>query len=71
VDLAMNPFRTWAASSQQQSRRNAMIATTSLTQRRVERLEVERYLADVRRRTEVAPTSDREHAALQPPAAHA
>lgn len=67
----MNLIRTWAASSQQQSRRNAMIAMTTLTQRRVERLEVERYLADVRRRTEVAPTSEGEREAVHPPAAHA
>lgn len=35
----------WARSSQQQARRNAMIASTRLTQRRVEREEVDRYLA--------------------------
>jgi hypothetical protein len=35
----------WARSAQLQARRNAMIASTRLTQRRVEREEVDRYLA--------------------------
>jgi hypothetical protein len=35
----------WARASQQGSRSNAMVATTVLTQRRVERDEVEAYLA--------------------------
>jgi hypothetical protein len=35
----------WARSSQQGARRNAMIASTRLTQRRIEREEVDRYLA--------------------------
>lgn len=35
----------WAAASQQQSRRNAMVALTALTQRRAELIEVEEYLA--------------------------
>jgi hypothetical protein len=35
----------WARSSQQQARRNAMIASTRLTQRRIEREEVDRFLA--------------------------
>ncbi len=35
----------WARASQQGSRRNAMVAATVLTQRRVERDEVEAYLA--------------------------
>jgi hypothetical protein len=34
----------WARSSQLQARRNAMLASTRLTQRRVEREEVDRYL---------------------------
>ena len=36
----------WAVSSQLQSRRNAMVAATALTQRRAESLEVEDYLAE-------------------------
>lgn len=36
----------WAVRSQQESRRNAMVATTELTRRRIERDEVEAYLAD-------------------------
>jgi len=35
----------WAVASQQRSRRNAMVATTRLTQLRSERREVEEYLA--------------------------
>ncbi|MEJ7794781.1 MAG: hypothetical protein WKF50_04455 [Nocardioides sp.] len=35
----------WARASQQSARRNAMVATTELTQRRIERDEVEAYLA--------------------------
>ncbi len=35
----------WAVSSQQRSRRNAMVAATALTQRRAESREVEDYLA--------------------------
>jgi len=38
----------WAVSSQQTARRNAMIATTALTQRRTERIEVEEFLASLR-----------------------
>jgi hypothetical protein len=42
-------FATWierlAVSSQQTARRNAMIASTALTQRRAERIEVEEFLA--------------------------
>ena len=35
----------WAHASQQGARRNAMVATTALTRRRIERDEVEAYLA--------------------------
>ena len=35
----------WARASQQGARRNAMLATTELTRRRIERDEVEAYLA--------------------------
>jgi hypothetical protein len=42
-------FATWiehlAVASQQTARRNAMIASTALTQRRAERIEVEEFLA--------------------------
>ena len=37
----------WARVSQQGARRNAMVATTELNQRRLERDEVEAYLASV------------------------
>jgi hypothetical protein len=36
-----------AVASQQTARRNAMIASTALTQRRAERIEVEEYLASL------------------------
>lgn len=39
----------WAVRSQQGSRRNAMVATTELTRRRIERDEVEAYLATLDR----------------------
>lgn len=47
----------WAVASQQQARRNAMVAATALTQRRAEVREVEDYLASrgVRRPTVDAP----------------
>ena len=38
----------WAIESQQTARRNAMIASTALTQRRSERIEVEDFLATLR-----------------------
>ena len=37
-------IRSWPVNSQQKSRRNAMLACTSLTQRRMERREVEDFL---------------------------
>jgi hypothetical protein len=44
-------FVTWierlAVASQQQARRNAMIASTALTQRRAQRIEVEDFLASL------------------------
>ena len=36
---------SWAVSSQQRSRRNAMVAATALTQRRADAREVEDFLA--------------------------
>ena len=36
----------WSTSSQEQARRNAMAACTILTARRVERVEVEEFVAD-------------------------
>ena len=38
--------QSWAQQAQQQARRNAMIALTECTQRRAEREEVDRYLAE-------------------------
>lgn len=45
----------WARTSQQQARRNAMVATTELTHRRIERDEVEAYLAARTSRAEERP----------------
>ena len=39
--------RAWPVASQQRSRRNAMLACTSLTQRRMERRDVEDFLASL------------------------
>jgi hypothetical protein len=41
----------WAVGSQQTARRNAMIASTALTQRRAERDEVEEFLASLTQAT--------------------
>lgn len=38
----------WAVESQQTARRNAMIASTALTQRRSELIEVDEFLAGLR-----------------------
>jgi hypothetical protein len=36
---------SWHVTSQQQARRNALVASTALSQRRLERLDVEEFLA--------------------------
>lgn len=51
--------QAWAQRAQQQARRNAMIALTECTQRRAEREEVERFLAD-RRASLAAPAAAQE-----------
>ena len=43
----------WAVGAQQRSRRNAMIASTSLAHQRAERLEVQDFLDSLDARTEV------------------
>lgn len=42
---AVRVVRAWPVESQQKARRNAMLACTSLTQRRMERQDVEDFLA--------------------------
>lgn len=42
---AIRSLRAWPVTAQQQARRNAMIALTECTRRRVEREDVEQYLA--------------------------
>jgi hypothetical protein len=42
--LVTRPLDAWAVDSQQLARRNALLATTSLTQRRVERAEIESFV---------------------------
>jgi len=49
----LSPLTRWAVGSQQRYRRNAMLASTTLTQRRSERIEVEDFLASIRGRTRV------------------
>lgn len=56
MNFLSQPIRwldAWAVSSQQRSRRNAMIATTRLANRRAEQIEVEEYLAALANRTMV------------------
>ena len=45
----------WARASQQGARRNAMVASTDLTRRRIERDQVDDYLASVVSRPEEVP----------------
>jgi len=45
VHRAERRLDRWSVDSQQHARRNAMVASTALAQRRAERLEVEEYLA--------------------------
>lgn len=49
----LDTLRRWPVESQQVSRRNAMIASTALAQRRAEREEVAEFLAAVATREEV------------------
>lgn len=51
---------TWPVESQQGSRRNALVASTALTQRRRERDEVEEFLAG--RALAAAPAAVQDHA---------
>ena len=44
----LNLAHAWAQQAQQHARRNAMIALTECTQRRAEREDVERFLAERR-----------------------
>jgi hypothetical protein len=43
----INSLRSWPQTSQEQARRNAMLAATACTQRRVERQEVDDYFASL------------------------
>lgn len=54
----------WSTRSQEQARRNAMAASTVLAARRLERLDVERFIADcLARRAE--PAAEAGHAVLE------
>ncbi len=53
VGRLVDPVRRWPVESQQRARRNAMIASTALAQRRAELDDVEEFLA-ARGRTTVA-----------------
>ncbi|KQW53730.1 hypothetical protein ASC77_05575 [Nocardioides sp. Root1257] len=56
----MAAVREWPVESQQRSRRNAMIASTALAQRRAELHDVEDFLAalDLQSARDQAPTSE-------------
>jgi hypothetical protein len=45
LSIPMQRLESWAVASQQQARRNAMIASTAAAQRRAELNEVEDFLA--------------------------
>jgi hypothetical protein len=46
--FVVDRVRTWSVASQHGARRNAMVATTALAERRAERLDVDAYLASLR-----------------------
>ena len=56
LQRAVDAVRAWPVDSQLRSRRNAMVASTALAQRRAELDDVEQFLADLGRvrATEVA-----------------
>jgi hypothetical protein len=45
VSRLLGPVLAWPVESQQQARRNAMVASTALAQRRAEREDVEEFFA--------------------------
>jgi hypothetical protein len=56
----IHDLRTWPQTSQEQARRNAMLAATACAQRRIERQEVEEFFAA--RSSPAAPDSAHMHA---------
>jgi hypothetical protein len=56
----VHDLRTWPQTSQEQARRNAMLAATACTQRRIERQEVEDFFAS--RVPPAEPDSAHQHA---------
>jgi hypothetical protein len=55
VSRLLTPLLKWPVESQQQARRNAMIASTALAQRRAEREDVEEFFAALGKDTVSAP----------------
>jgi hypothetical protein len=55
----IHDLRTWPQTSQDQARRNAMIAATACAQRRAERQEVEDYFESLARPAEPEATQAR------------
>jgi hypothetical protein len=55
IDLLVNRVREWPVASQQQARRNAMLAATDCAARRAEREAVEDFLAERYRPAEPSP----------------
>jgi hypothetical protein len=47
IAALIHNLRSWPQTSQEQARRNAMLAATACTQRRVERQEVDDYFASL------------------------
>jgi len=47
ISQFIHSLRSWPQTSQEQARRNAMIAATACAQRRVERQEVDDYFASI------------------------
>jgi hypothetical protein len=64
---AVQRVRAWPVASQQTARRNAMLACTSLTQRRMERQEVTDFLASFYGPSDHHPDQHPDH---HPAAAH-
>ena len=48
----VNAATQWPVASQQRARRNALVASTALTARRLERMDVDDFLADLAARRE-------------------
>ena len=57
----LQDLSSWPRTSQEQARRNAMVAATACARRRVERLEAEAYVASLAAAPEQVPEQVRTH----------